>query len=239
MKKKLTLFLMLFTLSASLCTGCGNKKEEARANSDIVAETPVPTDTSADIPTNAPESTESPTGTQEPASESSEPTSTATPKSTVPATPEATTTPVPTATATPEPTVTPTPEPTALPEPTATPLLTATPTPMLESCPYELLTLYDNGGKEITYYYIYNGTYDYVQCQNEATEILQQRGYTKQYTDENGTVWTTACVAWDYETHEYAEGTVTQCNVFYGEFLNSLTGLPEFHGEGYMIPTRY
>ena len=109
----------------------------------------------------------------------------------------------------------------------------------LESCPYELLKLYDNGGKEITYYYIYNGSYDYVQPLNEATEILYQRGYTKTYTDENGTVWTTSCVAWDYETHEYAEGTVTQCNVFYGEFLNSITGLPEFHGEGYMVATRY
>lgn len=109
----------------------------------------------------------------------------------------------------------------------------------LPSCPYQLLTLYDNGGKEITYYYIYNGSYDYVQCLNEATEILRQRGYTKQYTDEAGTVWTTSCVAWDYATHEYAEGTVTQCNVFYGEFLNSITGLPEFHGEGVMVPTRY
>ena len=109
----------------------------------------------------------------------------------------------------------------------------------LPSCPYELLTLYDDGGKEITYYYIYNGTYDYVPPMNEATDILVQRGYTKTYTDENGTVYSTACVAWDYQTHEYAEGTVMQCNIFYGEFLNSITGLPEFHGEGVMVATRY
>ena len=137
----------------------------------------------------------------------------------------------------------------------------ATSTSTLESCPYELLTLYDDGGKEITYYYIYNGTYDYVSLGdneipdsipesaavaeaamneiNEATDILFERGYTKTYTDENGSVWTTACVAWDYVEHEYAEGTVIQCNVFYGEFLNSITGLPQFHGEGTMVATRY
>lgn len=115
----------------------------------------------------------------------------------------------------------------------------ATSTSTLESCPYELLTLYDDGGKEITYYYIYNGTYDYVEPMNEATDILFERGYTKTYTDENGSVWTTACVAWDYVEHEYAEGTVIQCNVFYGEFLNSITGLPQFHGEGTMVATRY
>lgn len=109
----------------------------------------------------------------------------------------------------------------------------------LPSCPYQLLTLYDNGGKEITYYYIYNGSYDYVPPLNQAKDILYQRGYSKTGTDDAGRVYTTACVAWDYVYHEYAEGTVIQCNVFYGEFLNSITGLPTFNGEGVMVPTRY